>query len=107
MGHPKVMDYNRVVDWLAAGYKEVGGVDFYQDVFPENENAGEYATNYQKPNAIYLYHDAKKDRMRRRIMLNDTFEEDFFEFVENNPMTIVSRKKKHVRSRPAASRLGF
>ena len=90
MSHSKVMDYNRVVDWLAAGYEEVGGVDFYQDIFPNNENAGEYATNYQKPNAIYLYRDSKKNRMRRRIMLNDTFEEDFFEFVENNPMTLCS-----------------
>lgn len=49
---------------------------------------------FSKPNSIYLYRDPKDEgserESRRRIMLKDTWEDDYKEFVENNPMTLCS-----------------
>ncbi len=87
-------NYTEVKDLLSFHYKEVEGEEFYRYIFPNNQNEGEYSGDYSKPNAIYLYEDERdkgtERRLRRRIMLNDTWEEDYKEFVENNPMTLCS-----------------
>ena len=87
-------NYKEVKDLLSFHYKEVEGEEFYRYIFPNNQNEGEYSGDYSKPNAIYLYEDERdrgtERRLRRRIMLNDTWEEDYREFVENNPMTLCS-----------------
>lgn len=79
---------------LGALYDSVSGYDFYKYVFPNNENVGELCTDYSKPNAIYLYEDERdsgtKRRLRRRIMFNDTWEQDYIEYVESNPLTLCS-----------------
>ena len=87
-------DYTDVIDLLKSEYVEYSGFDFYNYIFPENENAGELHTDYSMPNAIYLYHDVRDEgtrrRMRRRVMLKDCWEADYKEYVENNPMTLCS-----------------
>ena len=90
MTHLKIDDYDKVVSLLGNEFEEVTGDTFYSEIFPNNEDIWEENNHYQKPNAIYLYHDEKKDRMRRRIMFNDTWIEDYNEYVVNNPMTLCS-----------------
>lgn len=87
-------NYREVEELLSFHYKEVEGEEFYRYVFPNNQNEGEYSGDYSKPNAIYLYEDERdkgtERKLRRRIMLNDTWEEDYKEFVKDNPMTLCS-----------------
>lgn len=89
-----IADYETVVEMIQVMYPEVSGYDFYRDIFPDNEESGEIGSKYLKPNAVYLYQDeadlGSKRRLRRRIMLNDTWEQDYIDFVERNPMTLCS-----------------
>ncbi len=74
---------------LSNHFDKVNGYDFYKFIFPNNENSGEMNYDYSTPNAVYLYKDDERDkdnkrRLRRRIMLNDTFENDYMEYIECN-----------------------
>lgn len=79
---------------LSALYDRVDGQSFYDFIFPDNEREGEQHEDFSKPNAIYLYKDSKdegsKRTLRRRIMLHDTWDEDYYTYVEGNPMTLCS-----------------
>ena len=90
----KKKNYEEVEELLSFHYEEVKGEEFYRYIFPNNQDEGEYSGDYSKPNAIYLYKDPKDEgterKLRRRIMLNDTWEEDYKEFVKDNPMTLCS-----------------
>ena len=86
-------NYQEVYDYLSAQFPEVGGYDFYREIFPDNENSGEQHTDFSHPNAIFLYkdeQDTERKGLRRRVMLNDTWEQDYMDFVEQNPMTLCS-----------------
>ena len=87
-------NYREQLNYLSNLYDEIDGYDFYKYIFPNNENQGELNTDFSKPNAIYLYEDERdKDTnrmLRRRIMLNDTFEDDYMEYVECNTSTLCS-----------------
>lgn len=87
-------DYFEKIDYMTSNFEEINGYDFYRYIFSNNENKGEINTDYSKPNAIYLYEDDRdkgtKRRLRRRIMLNDTWENDYIEFVEENPQALCS-----------------
>lgn len=87
-------NYREQIDYLENQYEEMNGYEFYREVFPNNENQGEWNTDFSKPNAIYLYTDEKdKDServLRRRIMLKDTWEDDYIEFVECNQTAFCS-----------------
>lgn len=86
-------NYQEVCAFLEAQFSEVSGYDFYRELFPNNENSREQHTDFSHPNAIYLYkdeQDTKRKTLRRRVMLNDTWEEDYTEFVECNSMTLCS-----------------
>lgn len=89
-----IANYNDLEQLLSFDYKEMGGEEFYRYIFPNNQDQGELSGDYSKPNAIYLYKDPRDDgkirRLRRRIMLNDSWKEDYKRFVENNPMTLCS-----------------
>lgn len=80
-------DYDVVCQFLSSRFKQVNGYDFYRDIFPNNENEGELNTDFSKPNAIYLYQDENK-KMKRRVMLDDTWEKDYMNYIECNPMTL-------------------
>ncbi len=90
----KKKNYREVEELLAFHYQEIEGEEFYKYIFPNNQDEGEMSGDYSKPNAIYLYKDPKDEgterKLRRRIMLNDTWEEDYRDFVEDNPMTLCS-----------------
>lgn len=83
----KNKNYKEVADILRLHYPEVEGEEFYKYIFPDNQNEGELSNNFSKPNSIYLYKDSKDEgterKLRRRIMLNDTWEDDYKEYVEN------------------------
>lgn len=85
-------DYWDVVTRLSALFEEVDGCAFYEDLFPDNEKAGELHDDFSRPNAIYLYRDGagEEARERRRVMLEDTWEDDYFEYVEGNPLALCS-----------------
>lgn len=87
-------DYTTLFNILNSLYDEVNGYDFYKDIFPYNESMGKMSKNYTQPNAIYLYEDEKDEgtrrTLRRRIMLNDTWYDDYVNFVENNSMALCS-----------------
>lgn len=85
-------DYLDCYDFMCAQFPEVGGYEFYREIFPDNENAGEMHTDFSHPNAIYLYRDdqAKGKKIRRRIMLNDQWEQDYMDYVEGNSLTLCS-----------------
>ena len=83
-------DYNDCYEYLSAQFPEVGGCEFYTELFPDNENSGEIYSDFSHPNAVYLYRDESKGRERRRIMLKDTWEQDYMEYVERNPLTLCS-----------------
>lgn len=87
-------NYREQIAFLSGQYDEIDGYDFYRYIFPNNENQGELLTDFSKPNAVYLYQDEKdqgtKRRLRRRVMLNDTWEEDYMTYVEGNSSTLCS-----------------
>src|SRR5699024_3586884 len=87
-------NYIEVKDLLSFHYKEVEGEEFYRYIFTNNQNEGEYSGDYSKPNAVYLYKDPKDEgtdrQLRRRIMLNDTWKNDYKEYIKDNPMTLCS-----------------
>lgn len=86
--------YLELLKALGAQFPEVDGFSFYRFIFPYNEKHGELHTNFSKPNAIYLYQDEQdkgtERRLRRRVMLSDTWESDYMEYVEQNPLTLCS-----------------
>lgn len=85
-----ITDYDQVVSWLADNYIEVFGCDFYRDIFPDNERSGEFDTNAYTPNAIYIFGGDKVDSVQRRIMLKDTWTNDYFKYVNNNNFALCS-----------------
>ena len=90
MNVPK--DYQDCYEYLSAQFEEVGGCEFYEELFPDNEITGEHKErhDYSKPNAIYLHYDGERKRECRRIMLKDTWQQDYMEYVEENPLTLCS-----------------
>ena len=84
-------DYMDCYNYMCAQYPEVGGYEFYKELFPDNENVGELYNDFSHPNAIYLYRDEQAGgRVRRRIMLKDTWEQDYMNYVECNSLTLCS-----------------
>lgn len=82
--------YKFGIDYLSDSYEEVGGHDFYRELFPDNENEGEVRkTGEFKSNAIYIYHDYD-NKFRHRIMLNDTWDYDFYTYVAHHPLIFCS-----------------
>lgn len=81
-------DYFEVIEFLSSQFRELNGYDFYKEIFPNCEDEGEFNTNYSKPNAIYFYMDKEKGKKRRRIMLQDKWEHDYIEYVEENEGTL-------------------
>lgn len=97
--------YLEQIDYLSNRYDEWNGYDFYRFIFPNNERVGELNMDYSKPNAIFLsgvegmtlerIKKIKKENLddriyNRRIMLNDTWKDDYIDFVEEKPLTLCS-----------------
>lgn len=88
--------YHELTAMLESLYEERDGCAFYEYLFPENEKQGEQEqrTDFSRPNAIYLYQDERDKgtgrRLRPRIMLSDVWEDDYYEYIENKPLTLCS-----------------
>lgn len=99
-GYPT--NYIEQIEYLGSQYEEVDGCAFYAELFPDNERTGELNEDFSKPNAIYLYTDERdkdsKRRMRRRIMLKDTWEQDYMDYVELNEKTLCGGLTYRARS---------
>ena len=78
------------LQYMLECYEEVDGCRFYQELFPDNENCGQYFQDFSHPNAIYLYYDPEKGKLRRRIMLKDSWIMDYASFVQENKLTLCS-----------------
>ena len=86
-------NYAEGYEYLRSQFPEVSGCEFYREMFPNNERSDEQHMDYSRPNAIYLYREQTSDgfnRMRRRIMFSDQWENDYMEFIEQNPLTLCS-----------------
>ena len=85
-------DYLDCYEYLSAQFPKVGGCEFYAELFPDNENTGEHKERYDylKPNAVYLHYNDEKKKESRRIMLKDVWEQDYMEYVEQNPLALCS-----------------
>lgn len=89
-----LINHEEQLAYLGNQFEEYNGYDFYRYIFPDNEIQGDLNVDFSKPNAIYLYQDEKdkgtKRRLRRRIMLKDTWEDDYMGYVECNQCTLCS-----------------
>jgi hypothetical protein len=85
-------NYEDGINYLESqGYERVDPVEFYREIFPNNENSWEHHMDYSHPNALYLYcEDISTKKLRRRVMYNDTWEDDYYGYVAENPMTLCS-----------------
>lgn len=86
-------NYRECFNYLSSQYPQVDGFEFYREIFPNNENLGERHTDFSHPNALYLYRDVsdlEHKRLKRRVMLNDTWKQDYDTYVKGNPMTLCS-----------------
>ncbi len=88
----QLVTYQNCRNFMRANYGDrIDGQSFYEYVFPDNEISGELNSDYSKPNAVYLYQpDPESKKPKRRIMLKDTWENDYIEYVCDNTMTLCS-----------------
>lgn len=82
-------NYQECYEYLSTQFPEVSGCEFYKEIFPDNEVSGVKYQDFSHPSAIYLYRD-EDQRVRRRKMYCDTWEQDYTKFVERNRFTLCS-----------------
>ena len=82
-------NYTECAEYMAANFEQMDPVNFYKELFPDNETHEEARmnTHYQQPNAVFLY-ETDTDKQHRMIMYRDTWENDFIEYVENNALAL-------------------
>lgn len=86
-------NYNAVVNIMDSFTDRVNGYDFYKYIFPKNEEQGEQQSDFSRPNAIFMHENrvtAAKREYSKRIMLSDTWEDDYTEYVELKEKTLCS-----------------
>ena len=82
-------NYRACLEYLSAQYEQVGGYEFYRELFPDNELYGVKYKDYSHPSAVYLY-QGEDEKLHRRKMYHDTWEQDYMEYVEQNRLTLCS-----------------
>lgn len=82
-------NYYECVDFMSANFEQVDPIEFYEELFPNNETKQEALTNihYQQPNAVYLY-KAGNDKQYRMIMYKDRWRDDFLDYIEGNELAL-------------------
>lgn len=88
MSYSDPIGYKAVVARLENTFEEVYGQEFYAELFPHNECRGDMHTDFSAPNALFLWRDG--NRQRRRVMLADTWEEDYLSYVYDNTRALCS-----------------
>ena len=46
--------YDEIITMLGSQYAEINGCDFYQYIFPDNEESGKMYMDFSHPNAVFL-----------------------------------------------------
>ena len=82
-------NYRGCYDYLSAQFEQVGGYEFYKELFPDNEVYGMNCKDFSHPSAVYLYR-GEDQKLHRRKMYDDTWEQDYMDFVERNSLTLCS-----------------
>ena len=82
-------NYAECVEFMASNFEQMDPIEFYEELFPNNETHQEALTNthYQQPNAVFLY-KTNTDKQHRRIMYKDSWKDDYLEYVENNALAL-------------------
>ena len=58
-------NYRGCYEYLSAQFEQVGGYDFYRELFPDNELYGVKYDDFSHPSAVYLY-QGEDERLHRR-----------------------------------------
>ena len=82
-------NYRGCYEYLSAQYPEVGGCEFYKELFPDNENEGEQHKDFSHPCAVFLYQKSE-GKLWHRKMCRDTWEQDYMELVERKGLSLCS-----------------
>lgn len=82
-------NYYECVDFMSANFEQIDPIEFYEELFPNNETKQEALINihYQQPNAVYLY-KAGNDKQYRMIMYKDRWKDDFLDYIEGNELAL-------------------
>lgn len=86
-------NYLETVSVMDSYTDRIDGYNFYKFIFPNNELSGKQADDFSMPNAIFLYENDMpqvKKEYSKRIMLKDTWEEDYINLVEKQEHTLCS-----------------
>lgn len=83
-------DYFICKERLKNEFEEINGFDFYRFIFPNCEDIGELNQDFSKPNPVYLFRDYETKKINRRIMLKNSFERDYVNFIERNDLALCS-----------------
>lgn len=81
-------NFREVYEFMSSRFEKVNGEDFYREIFPNNENSSERHNDFSHPNAVYYYLDEESKKLFRNVMYNDTWSQNYIDFVECNPMTL-------------------
>ena len=57
-------NYRGCYEYLSAQFEQVGGYDFYRELFPDNELYGVKYDDFSHPSAVYLY-QGEDERLHR------------------------------------------
>lgn len=84
-------DYPFLIEDLESQFPEFNGFDFYNYVFPNMEFSFESGLPNPRyaSTPIYLYRSSE-GAMKRRMMLRDTWESDYCDFIEENFCSLCS-----------------
>lgn len=84
-------DYTDLYAYASTFYDEVEGLDFYADLFPNCETSGILNYDFSMPNPLFLYNAGKNVfKIARRVMLEDTFQDEYSKLIENNDLALCS-----------------
>ena len=80
-------NYREGYAYLSAQYEQVGGYEFYKELFPDNELSGTKCKDFSHPSAVYLFR-GEDGKVHRRKMYRDTWEQDYTAFVERKELAL-------------------
>ena len=91
-------NYSGCYEYLSAQFEQVGGYEFYKELFPDNEVTGVEYKDFSHPSAVYLFR-GDDGKVHKRKMYCDTWEQDYMEFVEQKELALcgglVYRKNRN------------
>ena len=62
-------NYRGCYDYLSAQFEQVGGYEFYKELFPDNEVYGMNCKDFSHPSAVYLYRERIRSSTGGKCMM--------------------------------------